>query len=219
MDYDEDQIKNEESTLIKQAGNLVSLENKDVPHAVEVLYDAFQHDPVFNAIFEGASAQQRKAFNETPLRHCLHYGQVGAPSEDLEGVAGWVRGKHADMTLWKMLVSGAIWPALRMGQNYSQRMMKAFQPIDEGRRKHMSGQPFLYLFFIGVATEHQGKGCGRMLLDEVIRIAESDGLPVYLETETTENVQLYEYFGFEVLAKVDLPIVHLPMWQMVRKPK
>ena len=202
----------------KESENLVALENKDVPHAVEVLYDAFQDDPVFNAIFEGATPQQHKPFMETPLRHCLKYGRVCAPSKDLEGVAGWVGGKLADMTPWRMLVSGAIWPALRMGP-YAQRMMKAFQPIDEGRRKHMAGQPYLYLFFIGVATEHQGQGFGRVLLDEVIRLAESDGLPVYLETETTENVQLYEYFGFEVLAKVDLPIVHLPMWQMVRKPK
>lgn len=205
--------------MIKSTENLVSLENKDVPHAVEVLYDAFQHDPVFNAIFEGATTQQRKAINETPLRHCLHYGQVCAPSEDLEGVAGWVRGEHAEMTLWRMLVSGAIWPGLRMGQNYSQGIMKAFQPIKAGRKKHMAGQPYLYLFFIGVATKHQGQGYGRVLLDEVIRLGESDHLPVYLETETEQNVRLYEHFGFEVIKKVELPIVQLPMWQMVRKPK
>ncbi len=204
--------------MITTTENVVTLENKHIPHAVEVLYDAFQHDPVFNALFEGAAPQQRKAFNETPLRHCLHYGQVCAPSEDLEGVAGWVSGKHAEMTPWKMLVSGAIWPALRMGRSYAQRMMKAFQPIEAGRRKHMAGQPYIYLFFIGVAPKHQGQGFGRLLLDEVLHIAQAVHLPVYLETETDNNVQLYEHFGFEVIDQVELPVVHLPMWQMVRQP-
>ena len=204
--------------MISKAERLYTLETKDIPYAVEVLFDAFQHDPVFNAIFEGAELEQRKAFNETPLRYCMKYGQVCAPSEDLEGVAGWVRGKHATMSPWRMLVSGAIWPGLRMGGKYSQRMIKVFTPIDEGRKKHMGDQPFLYLFFIGVASEHQGKGFGRVLLDEVINIAEKDQLPLYLETETTENVQLYEYFGFEVIEKVNLPIINLPMWEMVRKP-
>ena len=205
--------------MTKKTENLFSLENKHIPHAVETLYDAFQHDPVFNAIFEGATIQQRKAFNETPLRHCLHYGQVCATSKKYEGVAGWVSGKVADMTPWRMLVSGALWPALRMGQDYSQRLMKALQPIEEDRKKHIEGQSYIYLFFIGVAVKHQGQGYGRVLLDEVIRLAESDSLPIYLETETAENVKLYEHFGFEVIEKVELPMVHLPMWQMIRKPK
>jgi ribosomal protein S18 acetylase RimI-like enzyme len=122
------------------------------------------------------------------------------------------------MTPWRMLVSGALWAALRMGGKYSQRMGTAFRPIDQDRKKHMGDQAYLYLFFIGVATQYQGQGCGRVLLDEVIRIAEQDRLPIYLETETEGNVQLYQHFGFQVLDKVDLPIVHLPMWEMVRQP-
>ena len=198
--------------------SLYSLTKADISRGVDVVLDAFQHDPVFNALFEGSAPEQRRAMYETPLRYCLHYGQVCAPSENLEGVAGWVQGQHAEMTPWRMLLSGAIWSGIRMGQDYSRRMMKAFQPIEAGRKQHMAGQPFLYLFFIGVATAHQGQGYGRVLLDEVIRIAEQDNLPVYLETETEANVRLYEYFGFTVLEKVDLPVVHLPMWMMVRKP-
>ena len=198
--------------------HLYSLSRQDIPRAVEVLYDAFQHDPVFNAIFEGSSPEQHKVLYETAMRYCMKYGQVWATSEKLEGVAGWVWGKHARMTPWRMLVSGALWPAFKMGQEYSQRMATVFQPIDQDRHSHMGEHAFLYLFMIGVASQHQGQGHGRLLLDEVIKFAESDQLPVYLETETENNVQLYQHFGFEVLNKVDLPVVHLPMWEMVRKP-
>ncbi len=204
--------------MTPKSKTLYSLENKDILQAVDVLVDAFKDDPVYNAIFEGAQPEQRRAFSETPLRYCMKYGQVCAPSNALEGVAGWVGGKHSEMTPWRMLVSGAIWSGFKMGGEYSQRVGKVFRQIEEDRKNHMGDRPYMYLFFIGVAGEHQGKGYGRVLLDEVIRVAEEDRLPVYLETETTKNVQLYEHFGFEVIEKVDLPLIDLPMWKMVRNP-
>ena len=204
--------------MAKISEGLYRLETGDIPQAVEVLFNAFQDDPVFNAIFEGANPTQRKAFYETPLRYCMKYGEVWAPSMELEGIAGWARGEHAEMSLWRMLVSGAIWSGMKMGQEYSRMMAKVFKPVEEDRKKHMGDHPFLYLFIIGVASEHQGQGFGRVLLDGLIGIAEDGQLPVYLETETEANVRLYEKFGFEVIDKVDLPVIGLPMWEMVRKP-
>lgn len=39
---------------------------------------------------------------------------------------------------------------------------------------------------------------------------------LYLETETGRNVAMYERFGFEVIRRITLPVVDLPMWEMVR---
>jgi len=203
--------------LAKRTENLYHLETTDIPKAVEVLFDAFQDDPVFNAIFEGATPEQRKAFYETPLRYCMKYGQVCAPSKDIEGVAGWVKGELAEMSLWRMLVSGAMWSGIKMGQEYSQKIAKVFKPIEEDRKKHMGDQAFIYLFIIGVASGYQGQGYGRFLLDGLINTAEENQMPVYLETETEMNVRLYEKFNFEVIDKVVLPVIGLPMWEMVRK--
>ncbi len=204
--------------MANKTENLFHLDTTDIPKAVEVLFDAFQDDPVFNAIFEGATPEQRKAFYETPLRYCLKYGQVCSPSKAIEGVAGWVRGELAEMSLWRMLLSGALWSGMKMGQEYSQKMAKVFKPIEEDRKKHMRDEAFLYLFIIGVASEHQGEGYGRVLLNGVISSAQENRMPVYLETETEMNVRLYEKFGFEVIDKVVLPVIGLPMWEMVRKP-
>ena len=84
---------------------------------------------------------------------------------------------------------------------------------------HMAGHNFLYLFIVGVATEFQGKGFGRKLIGAAIEKSEREGLQLYLETETEENVKMYEHFEFCLLKKITLPIVDLPMWEMVRKPK
>jgi ribosomal protein S18 acetylase RimI-like enzyme len=204
--------------MTPESNPVYPLTKEDLSQAIAVLFDAFGEDPVFNAVFEGASREQRRALYESTMRYCLRYGEVWASSPNMEGVAGWVRGEKASMTLWRMLASGAIWSGMKMGPQYSQRMATVFEPIDADRKVHMAGQSFLYLLMIGVASAHQGQGYGRTLLDAVIQLAEKEQALVYLETETENNVQIYEHFGFEVLNKVTLSVIDLPMWEMVRKP-
>ncbi len=193
----------------------------DISRVGKVLADAFQHDPLWNKVFKGEPDLEKKfrAFFEIPVRHCLKYGEVYAPSRDLEGIVAWVPGKYADMTMWSIIRSGAIGAAMRMGSNASKKMGPVFKPVTEDRHGHMTGCTYLYLLIVGVATELQGKGFGRKLIGAAIEKSEREGLQLYLETETEENVKMYEHFGFRLLKRITLPIVVLPMWEMVRKPK
>ncbi len=193
----------------------------DITRAGKVLADAFQYDPVWNKIFEGESNLETKypAFFEIPVRHCLKYGEVYALSENLEGIAAWTPEKYAEMTAWRMIRSGATGAAMRMGSNAAKKMGPVFKPMTEDRRKHMDGCNYLYLLVVGVATEMQGKGFGRKLIGAAIEKSEREGRQLYLETETEENVQMYEHFGFRLLKNITLPIVDLPMWEMVREPQ
>ena len=199
---------------------LYRVQKRDIEQVNKVLADAFQHDPIWNKIFEGESNLDKRfqSFFEVPVRHCLKYGEVYATSSNLEGIAGWVPGKYAHMTAWRILRSGAVGAAVRMGSNVSKKMGPAFKPITADRQEHMAGHDFLYLLIVGVATEYQGKGFGRKLIDAAIEKSEREGLYLYLETETEENVKMYEHFGFRLLKKLILPVVDLPMWEMARKP-
>lgn len=183
-----------------------------------VLNEAFKDDPVFNAIFEGATPEQRIAFYTSPVVYCMKYGQVIAPSKQLEGMAAWVTGKYADMSMFHMLMSGAFFSAMRMGPKYSQRIATVFKPVDEDRKANMKGRDYIYLVMIGVAPQYQGQGLGGKLMRAMLTEGEQSGLPIYLETETEENISLYQHFGFEVVKKVTLPLIDLPMWEMVREP-
>jgi hypothetical protein len=58
-----------------------------------------------------------------------------------------------------------------------------------------------------------------MLLNTLIVESERARVPIYLETETASNVRWYGKFGFETIKQIVLPIVDLPMWEMVRKPE
>jgi ribosomal protein S18 acetylase RimI-like enzyme len=200
---------------------LYRVQKRDMTRAVEVLADAYQHDPFWNKICEGGPGFEKRfrAIFEVPVRYCLKYGEVYAPSEDLEGVIGLVTGKYADMTVWRLLRSGAMGTAMRMGLKAVMKMGRIGKPFDEDRHEYMVGSTYLYLEVVGVATKLQGKGFGRKLIDAVIGKSEREGLQLYLETTTEANMKMYEHFGFKLLKKITLPIVDLPMWEMVRKPK
>lgn len=197
---------------------LYRLNKNQVEQAGEVLSAAFQNDPVFNAIFEGATGPQRVAFYTTNVQYVLKYGQVWAPSPALEGVCAWVPGRYANMNLLRLILSGAFFTGMKMGNDVSQRLATVFTPIDDDREAHMRGRDYTFLQLIGVAPQYQGQGFGKQLLQAVIGESDSLGLPIYLETETEENVSIYEHFGFTVIDKVALPVIELPMWEMKREP-
>jgi GNAT superfamily N-acetyltransferase len=176
---------------------LYQVHKQESAQAGLVLDVAFQDDPVFNAIFSGAAPEQRIAFFTTPVVYSLKYGQVFAPSEQLEGIAAWVPGKYADMNLLRLLLSGAFWPGMKMGMDLSQKIATVFKPVDEDRKAQMRGRDYLYLLIIGVAPQYQGQGFGGQLLKTLFAESEQTGLPVYLETETKENVSLYQHLGFK----------------------
>ena len=56
------------------------------------------------------------------------------------------------------------------------------------------------------------------MLRELVDECDRSGRHLYLETETEENVAMYEGLGFQVIKKVTLPVVELPMWEMMRAP-
>lgn len=195
---------------------LYRLQKKDVPQAAAVLVGAFEHDPVWKVILNDATPTQRIATFEAPLLHCLKYGEVYAPSENLEGVAAWTPGEWAAMTPWRMLRSGAIWTGLRMGWGVAKKMEPIFAPLDADRKENMKGQTYTYLLIIGVAPAFQGQGFGGKLLRALIEESERTGTLLYLETETESNVRMYEHLGFTVVKEIVLPMINLLMWEMTR---
>ena len=200
---------------------LYTVQKKDIVRAGKVLADAFQRDPIWNKICEGEPDIEKRfrAIFEVAVRQGLKYGEVYAPSEDLEGIVAWVPGMHTDMNLWQLIRSGSVGAVTRIGLKALRKMARVYKPVMEYRREHMAGLTFLYLLVFGVATELQGKGFGRKLIGAAIEQADREGLPLYVGAGSEENVTMYEHFGFRVLKRITLPIVDLPEWEMVREPR
>ena len=201
--------------------NLYQVQKKDMPKVGAVLTDAFQYDPVWKIVFAGESNKEEKllAFFETPIRYCLRYGEVYSSSENLEGIAAWVPGDLADMTIWGMIRSGAFISGMKLGATLWKKLKPIFKQLDDDRKENMKGKLYFYLIIIGVASKFQGQGFGGKLIRALIEKSEELGTDIYLETETEDNVKLYERFGFKVAKKIILPNINLPMWEMIREPK
>lgn len=199
--------------------NLYKLTNKDAKRASEVLAKAFSDDPVWNTFMENDPKKDTKfpLIFETPVRYALKYGEVYATSQNLEGIAAWLPHDKAKMTAWGILRSGAFRSAIRLGSKLASKMDSVFSVLDEDREENLQA-PYFYLSVISVGPEFQGQGFGGLLIKKLLQQADEAGYPIYLETETENNVLMYEKFRFKVVKKIELPNLNLPMWEMIRNP-
>jgi GNAT superfamily N-acetyltransferase len=199
---------------------LYAVQAADIPRARDALVDAFSADPLWAAVFAGEREEQRKrqAFFEVPVVYCRRYGQVVATSPACEAVAAWMPGQYSDMGLWHLWRSGGIWPGLRLGPSLGRKLAFSFAGLGRDRARHMRGRPYVYLQAIGAIRARQGQGLGGRLLRSLFACCDRAGLELYLETETEENVALYEHLGFETLDRIVLPGLDLPMWELRRGP-
>lgn len=197
------------------------LHKNEIPKAGSILADAFQNDSLWNKIIEDGPNRENKfqACFETSIRYCYQFGEVYASSENLEGIAGWVSGQAPEMNFWSMLQSGAIFPAIRMGANVLKKMGPIFKPLLKDRHENMKGKPYIYLFVIGVAAKHQGRGFGGKIMRVLIEKCEKQGIHLYLETESERNVEMYKRYGCKVIKQITLPLVDRPMWEMMRETR
>ena len=151
----------------------------------------------------------------TPRRWIPYSSSDRALLVDISGLAG--------MTFWRVVRSGALWASLKLASSVLRstslvrEMPVIFRQLEEDREANMQGESFVYLQVIGVAPAHQGRGFGGKLLRALIERCEQTGMPLYLETETERNVSMYQRFGFRVVKQIVLPVIDLPMWEMVRQ--
>ena len=202
--------------VIPTIPDLYRLTSKDYSRACEVLGLAFQEDPIWKAILKDDPDKFSLVFG-VPLKYSLKYGVVLASSPNLEGIAAWLPSDYIKSSLFRLLISGALWSAMKLGNKIGKLIQEVSDIITKDREANMEGT-YLYLYVIGVAPDHQGTGIGSRLINSMLAHLPPE-IPIYLETETERNVRLYERLGFKVLKKVMIPILQLPMWEMIHDRK
>ena len=151
---------------------LYKVRKKDIRGAGIALADAFQHDAVWRLFFKAdATVDQRGTLYQSPIRYCSKYGEVYATSEQLEGIVAWTPGALADMTIRRVIRSGALVSgvkALRACTKLALKQSDIFKPLEADRRANMKGRTYIYLVVIGVAAASQGKGHGKRMVEALI---------------------------------------------------
>ncbi|MGE0706159.1 MAG: GNAT family N-acetyltransferase, partial [Vicinamibacterales bacterium] len=78
--------------------------------------------------------------------------------------------------------------------------------------------PHHYVLFIGTRADAQGKGLGSSLLRHVLADCDARGIPAYLESSNSRNLNLYWRTGFRMLEQITLAPGAPPLWLMLREP-
>jgi len=183
-----------------------------------MLSRAFKDD--FKDIFPDPEERRAKEpyANEFLIRRDYSHSRVFITSPQLEGIAVW---RHSDRRkkrpFWRVLTSGAIWQAMKIGRK-ALRKMEAYDQYVERKHDELAPAKHWYLAVLAVDPQHQGKGHGSKLLNEMLSQIDEEGLPCYVETEGEKNVSMYQHFGFKVIDEFTVPNTKDTLVAMLREP-
>ncbi|GAA1319613.1 GNAT family N-acetyltransferase [Pseudonocardia xinjiangensis] len=173
----------------------------DCELAVRVLVTAFADDPVARWLLPGGAAE--RVFRPV-VQQSAALGEL-AVSADGAAVAVWLpRGAEPPAPDVESLPDHLV-------------RLRTFMTLTE--RRHPSGRAHLYLVFLGVRPDAQGRGLGGALLRDRLSRADDARMPAYLEASSPRNLPLYERHGFRVTGDpITLPDGP-PLWPMWRDPR
>ena len=229
------QALSQELNITSDDANLVILEANDTKTALDVWTDAFQKDPMMcwvGGLEHNNPPASTKAARVDIARYMLSWinddllnGRRGFTigirnsQQELVGAMSMAPSTHAFMGIWdtiRMVVKNGR-PPMDIGSEKEQycdnamERLNALAVIDKARDRQMNVEgkhaKWLYLQTIGVHTDYQGKGkYGSKMLRFIQQAATSMNAAIYLETESKENVSMYQHFGFETLEELSVSV-------------
>jgi GNAT superfamily N-acetyltransferase len=172
----------------------------DVDPVSRVLARAFRDDPTHRWFFPAERARRRFSHRSFAalIRQSLPHGTV-LTTCGLEGGAIWGGPFAAQPGPLAQLGF-----ALRFFPLFGLRaplVMRGLRSIEAAQPR----EPHWYLGVIGTDPPRQGRGVGAALMEPVLRRADADRVPAWLEASRPENVPYYRRFGFEVTCEIPLP--------------
>ncbi len=198
---------------------IIKITNKDITTASEVLVSAFQEDPIFLYIFGSHEKYLKRApwLMSTWVAWSVKYGEAWMTA-DGNSVVLTRSLPDTGMALWSMIRAGMLPTPIKLGWSAFYRFyFRIVKLLEKKNHQHMAQRPHWYGWMIGVRPEY--RGIGKILINHIFNIADREGLPLYLETSTIQNVELYTYLGFKQLDQTDIEEGNFSLFFMMRPPK
>lgn len=137
-------------------------------------------------------------------------------SPKCEGVAMWFESQYKE-SFFDHLRAGFPFLPLRAGWGFMLREAQLDLHFSQLRRE-LAPKNHVYLGILAVDPAYQGQGLSSKLVRPMLKYVDEKRLPVYLETQTQRNVEMYRHWGFELLREEKLPDTSLKLYLMLRKP-
>lgn len=180
----------------------------DIAQSVEVIYQAFKKDPLFEIQFK--SEMEKRAFAAFLCRKVWvlnETGMVYQTDDAIQGIASLERSSGKSFGSWKDLLR---WDFIKEIFKLKRTLSaEGFKFINQYMRFTTSVRPksaHYYLVFIGVSPLAQGRGIGGQMLNHIHAIVDADqeSIGIGLDTENEANVAYYEQFGYALVSQTTI---------------
>ncbi len=196
---------------------LYRVKKQDLPRCSAVLARAFYDYPMYRHVLGGKhTLENMKTATRFFVTYAYHYGEVYAPSQDIQGVLCTVDYRNHRMTLFRLLHCCG-WQLAALGGQVRRRY-DAYDRFSTQVHRDIIAEPRQYIMCIGIAPERQGRGLASYMLRPALEAAASKGCVSYLETHEQRNVDIYGRYGFELISEHHLPDSDITLYAMLTKP-
>ena len=162
--------------------------------------------------------QQLRYFMRCNCALAINTGECYA-TEARDGLAFWLLPGRTSMSIVDMWHAGMFWAPLKYGLTGTAKVMGFAHHIG-AMHKRNAPMPHYYLFLTGVDPKQQRQGVNTALLGAMLQRIDAEHMPVFLETQSAGNVEIYEKLGFVAVEKRAFPMAsNVFNWAMLRQPQ
>jgi ribosomal protein S18 acetylase RimI-like enzyme len=196
-----------------------ALSSADARAAAAVASRAFYDDVYFSFLFprERARARALPLLFSGFTRHGGEHARLVAARDAkgaIVGIAVWYGPGHWPLPFADQL---AQLPANLRALYRTPRALKVGATYLNAILKIHPKEPHWYLALIATEPAQQGRGVGRLLMDDGVELMKRDAVGGYLETQKEENLAFYHRFGYELKETVR-PVPEGPPYYTMWKP-
>jgi len=205
--------------MVNQNFQVTLITAAQIPLAAATLAQAFSADPL-NIYACPDPAERTRVLSwlfAAMIRANTRSHSVYVTAESLKGVAIWLPPSTGEPTVEHHNPSELDQMSVHFGPAAYKRFASIFSYF-EPLHKQMIQDPHWYLALLGVIPHHQGQGIGSTLIAPVLRLADKESIPCYLETFVSRNVSFYQRHDFQVVATAVEPQSGISCWIMKREP-
>ncbi len=101
---------------------------------------------------------------------------------------------------------------------YAQNCEEALKSVDLKWQKEFVRGNYYHIKIIAIAKNSRGKGDFRALIMPIINACREKAIPVVLETNTADNIPIYQHFGFELVKTIAQKDTDFCQYCFIRQP-
>lgn len=198
---------------------IVRLEEQQIGNAASSLARGFFSDPLAVHMIPnpGQRATSLPIHFSAALRLGNLFGHVHTTQGLAQGAAVWFRPDRGAIGPAELEQAGVNRLEHELPAGAFGRFVSVTDHLEEFHKLDVPAEHW-YLALLGVDPELRGKGVGSALLQPILRRADEERLPCYLETLAPDNIPFYRKHGFDVVRDNVEPGSGLRYWTCLRPP-